>query len=117
MKKAKDYLYLSMLCIAPVLVFAAYPDAAKYEDAKPSESIRTTSADRQLTQIEIKRNLRQAILADEALKGHADKIEIITDQNAIILQGKVSSKAEKVKVENLARARAGRMKVYNRLTY
>ncbi|MDO9182311.1 MAG: BON domain-containing protein [Bacteriovorax sp.] len=61
--------------------------------------------------------LRNAILSDSELSKSAHLIKITPVKNAIILEGHVASRAEKVKIENLARARAKKNKVYNRLTY
>jgi hypothetical protein len=66
---------------------------------------------------DVTRQLRAAIVADEQLSVDAHNIKIVTVKNSITLKGHVASRAEKVKIENLARARAGKMKVYNRLTY
>lgn len=61
--------------------------------------------------------LRKAIMDDDQLSTSAHNIQILTEKNSIILKGRVASRAEKVKIENLARARAGNKRVYNRLTY
>jgi hyperosmotically inducible protein len=68
-------------------------------------------------EVDVTRQLRAAIMADEQLSMDAHNIKIITVKNSILLKGHVASRAEKVKIENLARARAGKMRVYNRLTY
>ena len=81
----------------------------------------TITADTQMKgserDIEVTRQLRQAIMADDQLSTDAKNIKIITLEKNITLKGHVASRAEKVKIENLARARAGKKRVYNRLTY
>jgi hyperosmotically inducible protein len=68
-------------------------------------------------EVDVTRRLRMAIMEDEHLSVEAKNVTIVTEKNSIFLKGHVNSKAEKVKIENLARARAGKMRVYNRLTY
>lgn len=70
-----------------------------------------------LTPLEVSTQIKLAILSDSKLSIDAKKIKITTYENAIVLEGHVESKAEKVQIENLTRARAGRKKVFNRLTY
>ena len=66
---------------------------------------------------EIEAKLRLAIIADPKMSESARSIRINSYSTAIVLEGHVASRAEKVQIENLARARAGHKKVYNRLTY
>ncbi|MFA6237863.1 MAG: BON domain-containing protein [Bacteriovorax sp.] len=70
-----------------------------------------------ITDVEVTRKLRERLMADDQLSTNAQNIKIVTVKDAITLQGPVASRAEKVKIENFARAMAGKKKVYNRLTY
>lgn len=70
-----------------------------------------------LTPLELTTEIKLAIISDSKLSIDARKIKITTNENAIVLEGHVNSKAEKVQIENLTRTRAGKKKVFNRLTY
>ena len=70
-----------------------------------------------VSDVEVIRKLRERLMADNQLSTNAQNIKIVTVKDAIILEGPVASRAEKVKIENLTRAMAGKKKVYNRLTY
>lgn len=67
--------------------------------------------------VEVTRQLRERLMADDQLSTSAHNIKIITLDEAITLQGPVANKAEKIKIENVARSMAGKKRVYNRLTY
>lgn len=66
---------------------------------------------------EFTRQLRERIQAEDQLSTRAKKIKITTLEKAIILEGPVAKKSEKIIIENLTRSMAGKKKVYNRLTY
>ena len=103
------------LVVYPFVTYSATPT---YDTMKQHEKV---TADSQMKgsdrDIEVTRKLREAIMADDQLSTVAHNIQIITIKNSITLKGRVASKAEKVEIENLARARAGNKRVYNRLTY
>ena len=81
--------------------------------AMTSESqVRGTKAD-----VELTRKLRKRLMADDQLSTSAHNIKIITAKGAITLKGSVATRAEKIKIENLARSMARNKKIYNRLTY
>lgn len=115
MKISKKILFLIALSLGSLTAFTATPE---YNSTKQTGVI---TADSQMKgsdrDVEITRQLREAIMADDQLSTNAHNIKIITIKNAITLKGRVASKAEKVKIENLARAKAGDKKVYNRLNY
>ncbi|MDD4975111.1 MAG: BON domain-containing protein [Bacteriovorax sp.] len=115
MKITKKILLIIALSLS---AFSAYSATAPRDNIP---SIGTVTVDTQskgsARDVEITRTLREAIMADDQLSTSAHNIKIVTVKKAIILKGRVASKAEKVKIENLARARAGDKKVYNRLTY
>lgn len=69
------------------------------------------------TDAEFTHQLRERILAEDQLSSSAKKIKITTLEKAIILEGQVAKKSEKIIIENLTRSMAGKKKVYNRLTY
>lgn len=115
MKITKNTLLLITLSIGPLSAYSATPvyDSMKQQGRITADSqIKGSERD-----VEFTRKLRAAIMADNQLSTEAHNIKIITLKKAVILKGHVASKAEKVKIENLARARAGDNKVYNRLTY
>ena len=99
----KILLLTTIVMMSSALAYSAIPEYEKIKENSHS--------------IELARQLRKAIITDPQLSSNAHNIEIISVENAIILKGHVNSRAEKVKIENLARARAGHDKVYNRLTY
>lgn len=68
-------------------------------------------------EIEVTHEIKEAIMADNQLAMCAHNIKIITIKNAITLEGRVNSKADKLKVAYLARNMAGEKRVYNKLTY
>jgi hyperosmotically inducible protein len=67
--------------------------------------------------VEITRQLREKLMADDQLSTSAHNIKIITVNKVITLKGPVANKTEKTKIENLAREMGGNNKIYNRLTY
>lgn len=73
---------------------------------------RSADADTELT-----RKLRERLMADNQLSTSAHNVKIITVKEAIILEGPVANRSERVKIENYARMMAGKKKVYNRLKY
>jgi hyperosmotically inducible protein len=115
MKLTKKMLLIITLSLGAI---SAYSATAPRDNIP---SVGTATADTQSKgtkhDVEVTRSLREAIMADNQLSTSAHNIKIVTVKKAIILKGRVASKAEKVKIENLARARAGDKKVYNRLTY
>lgn len=70
-----------------------------------------------IADVELTRKLRERIMAENQLSTRAKNIQITTADEAILLEGPVANREEKVKIENLARTIAGKKKVYNRLTY
>ena len=56
------------------------------------------------TDVEITRQIRQALVKDESLSTNAHNIKIITQNKKVVLKGLVNSAAEKAKVESIARA-------------
>ncbi|MBC7537448.1 MAG: BON domain-containing protein [Bacteriovorax sp.] len=112
---SKKILLLIALSLSSISAYSATSQAynMKHQQALTADSqMKGTARD-----VEITRQLREAIMADNQLSTDAHNIKIITLQKAITLKGHVASKEEKVKIENLARARAGDKRVYNRLTY
>ena len=99
MTKFKQIILMFTLILSSFAAFSATP---QYSDDK---------------RMEVTRKLREAILSDKQLSNSAHNVKIITEENAIILEGHVAKRAEKIRIENLARARAGKMKVFNRITY
>ncbi len=95
-----------MIIIIFISSFSAFPIISTQVNRSASQQER-----------EMEAKLRLAIIADPKMSESARSIKINTYSSAIVLEGHVASRAEKVQIENLARARAGHKKVYNRLTY
>ncbi len=66
--------------------------------------------------VEITRQIRQAVVKDESLSMNAHNVKIITASGKVILKGPVNSAAEKTKVESLAKAVAGVQRVENMIS-
>ena len=67
--------------------------------------------------VEVTRQLRAKIMADEKLSTNAHNIKIITIGKTMTLEGPVENLAEKSKIEALARGVATNKKIHNKLTY
>jgi osmotically-inducible protein OsmY len=67
--------------------------------------------------IEVTRQLREMIMADERLSTNAKNIKIITVGEIITLSGPVLNKKEKQKIEKMARKIDHTKKVHNNLLY
>ena len=67
--------------------------------------------------VEVTRQLRAKLMADEKLSMNAHNIKIVTIGKTITLEGPVDNKAEKAKIEALARGMATNKKINNKLTY
>lgn len=115
MKITKNILLVLALSLGPLSSYSATP----YQDSVLPQKRLTADSQRigSDRDVELTRKLRAALMADNQLSTQAQNINIITITDSIILRGHVASRAEKIKIENLARARAGNKKVYNRLTY
>ena len=105
MKVTKKILIITVMLITSFKTISAIPQ-------HDSDQIKESKAE-----INIVRKLRIKILADNQLSTKAKNINIVSAADSITLIGPVSSRAEKVQIENYARSMAGTKKVYNRLTY
>lgn len=120
--KVKKNLFFLAFALASSAAFSVTPDIKQYEkDNTALNRTETTTAESQMkgseADIELTRKLRERLMADNQLSTSAHNIKIITLKEAITLSGPVANKAERVKIENLARSMAGKKKVYNRLFY
>jgi osmotically-inducible protein OsmY len=70
-----------------------------------------------LRDLEFTQKLRHTIAKDRTLSEEARNIKIITVRNHLTLSGKVSSKEEKNKIENLTKLITKEKTIYNILTY
>lgn len=97
------------------------PSAMNSEYSKTTDTVQTTttrsSSVSREADVELTRSLREKLMADDQLSTSAKNVKIITNKRSITLTGPVANRAEKVKLENMARSMAGKKKVYNRLTY
>ena len=67
--------------------------------------------------VEVTRQLRAKIIADDRLSMNAQNIKIITIGKTITLEGPVENREEKAKIESFARGLATNKKINNKLTY
>lgn len=67
--------------------------------------------------VEVTRQLRAKIIADDRLSMNAQNIKIITIGKTITLEGPVDNREEKAKIESFARGMATNKKINNKLTY
>ena len=67
--------------------------------------------------VEVTRQLRAKLMADEQLSMNAHNVKIITIGKTITLEGPVANREEKRKIEALARGMATNKKINNKLTY
>ena len=70
-----------------------------------------------LSDIEFTQQLREELIADTRLSTAAHNVQIITEKDTVTLFGKVSSKAEKDKIEQLARLKDNKKRIFNGITY
>lgn len=74
-----------------------------------------TQAQGSAADVELTRQIRQEIVGDKSLSTDAHNIKIITLNGVATLRGPVDSKAEKSKVESLAKKVSGVSKVVNQI--
>jgi hyperosmotically inducible protein len=65
--------------------------------------------------VELTREIRQAVVKDDSLSTLAHNVKIIADNGAVTLRGPVNSEQEKVAIASKAQAIAGPNKVDNQL--
>jgi hyperosmotically inducible periplasmic protein len=114
---------LLLLCGAPILARAQDQSTSPSQTA-PDNSARnknhTTTADQQpenKSDLEITRDIREAIVADKSLSTYAHNVKIITQNGAVTLRGPVHSVEEKHTVASKAAdVVGGPNKVTNQLT-
>ena len=114
---------LLLLCGAPILARAQDQSSSPSQTA-PDNSARnknhTTTADQQpdnKSDLEITRDIREAIVADKSLSTYAHNVKIITQNGAVTLRGPVNSVEEKQTVASKAAdVVGGPGKVTNQLT-
>jgi osmotically-inducible protein OsmY len=114
---------LLLLCGAPILARGQDQSTSPSQTA-PDNSARnknhTTTADQQpenKSDLEITRDIREAIVADKSLSTYAHNVKIITQNGAVTLRGPVHSVEEKQTVASKAAdVVGGPNKVTNQLT-
>ena len=114
-------LTLASVIALPVWAFAAddknkdADNSAKNERDRNQQTLTPgdqseTEEDRKLTQA-----IRQAVMKDDSLTMTAKNVKIITAQGKVTLRGPVNSAEEKTKINDLAKAAAGKVPVDNQL--
>ena len=117
---AKIALILTTFCAVGLGALAADQEKAA-DNTKKNERDRggetKTSGDQsnKPEDLKVTQAIRQAVVKDEALTMTAKNVKIITTGGVVTLRGPVNSAEEKVKIEELAKASAGSMKVDNQL--
>jgi osmotically-inducible protein OsmY len=66
--------------------------------------------------LEVTKNIRQAVVAEKSLSTYFHNIKIITQNGEVTLKGPVRTEAEKMQAEKLARATNGVSRVNNLLS-
>lgn len=123
----KKILVVLTLTLGTYTAYAVTPESTEAPSSMNSEYSKTTDTVQTTTtrsssvsreaDVELTRSLREKLMADDQLSTNAKNVKIITNKRSITLTGPVANRAEKVKLENMARSMAGKKKVYNRLTY
>ena len=114
-------LTLASVIALPVWAFAAddknndADNSAKNERDRNQQTLTPgdqseTEEDRKLTQA-----IRQAVMKEDSLTMTAKNVKIITAQGKVTLRGPVNSAEEKTKINDLAKAAAGKVPVDNQL--
>jgi osmotically-inducible protein OsmY len=114
-------LTLASVIALPVWAFAAddkntdADNSAKNERDRNQQTLTPgdqseTEEDRKMTQA-----IRQAVMKDDSLTMTAKNVKIITAQGKVTLRGPVNSAEEKTKINDLAKAAAGKVPVDNQL--
>ena len=117
---------LSLLCISALTLSAYAEDQAAAGTPAADNSARNerdasgetrTSGDQSNNPEDIKVTaaIRRAIVADHSLTVTAANVKIITADGIVTLRGPVQTEAEKMKIADIARKEAGKMKVENQL--
>jgi hyperosmotically inducible periplasmic protein len=84
-------------------------------DLKPADASTPTTAANDSDDRRVTEQIRQALLADKSFSVLAQRVQIATNQSAVILRGAVRS-AEVNKIEALAAQFAGTRQIDNQLT-
>lgn len=119
----KKMLVIFALCLSSFSVFADTTTTKKIVEKDNSALNRNNqvTAESQVhgsdADVEVTRQLRQKLVADDKLSMNAHNIKIVTIKDVITLEGPVASKAEKMKIESLARSLSANKKINNKLTY
>ena len=114
-------LTLVTLVIFRLTAFAADDAKAGADNSKKNERDRngqtTTAGDQSNSPEDLKvtQAIRQAVVKDSGLTMTAKNVKIITIGGVVTLRGPVNSAEEKAKIEQLAKASAGSVKVDNQL--
>jgi len=118
---AKSLLSLAAIAALSVTALAADDAKAGADNSKKNERDRggqtKTAGDQSNSPEDLKvtQSIRQAVVKDSALSLTAKNVKIITAGGVVTLRGPVNSTEEKAKIEHVAKASAGSMKVDNQL--
>jgi len=113
---------MAALAAIPILSLSALGEDKKEADnTKNNERDKSgetrTPADQSNTPDDLKlvQNIRHAVVQDKSLSMTAKNVKIITAGGQVTLRGPVNTADEKKKIEDLARAAAGKNKVVSQL--
>ncbi len=123
MKYSPNKFILALASVAALSLTALAADDAKTgaDNSKKNERDRNgqtkTSGDQSNSPEDLKvtQSIRQAVVKDSGLTMTAKNVKIITTGGVVTLRGPVNNAEEKAKIEQLAKASAGSMKVDNQL--
>jgi osmotically-inducible protein OsmY len=100
-------LFTAALSIAP---------AAAAGSAAQNDQVTAQQQSNRMSDLDITRNIRRAIMKNKSLSVHAHNVAIITRHGKVTLRGQVDSSAEKEAVESAAATIAGPGNVTDELT-
>ena len=123
--KGKKLLLVLALSLSSVSAFSAttktvHREVVEKDNSALNRNGQVTAEDQAKgtdADVEVTRQLRAKLMADDQLSTNAHNIKIVTIGKTMTLEGPVDNKEEKSKIETLARGLATNKKIHNKLTY
>jgi hyperosmotically inducible protein len=121
MKRSTTHIMAALAAIPILSLSALGEDKKEADNTKNNERDKSgetrTPADQSNTPDDLKlvQNIRHAVVQDKSLSMTAKNVKIITAGGQVTLRGPVNTADEKKKIEDLARAAAGKNKVVSQL--
>lgn len=105
----KHYLFSLALCLACAVAYPAF-------GAEPAAAAKAaTDQSDKAEDLKITQDIRQAVVKDSHLSITAKNVVIVTVEGQVTLRGPVTTEAEKMTIDTLAKTTAGETKVINQL--